>query len=132
MNLLRNVVGFYVTVGVPVVYGLGLWLIVNGEKMNLPSGMQLIGLIGAMLGIVVWILSYIYLGKSFGVLPRTQKKISRGIYGYVRHPMYKGIMLTYLGLSMANQSYTGAWYSLFVMFPMLYIRARFEDKYLKK
>jgi protein-S-isoprenylcysteine O-methyltransferase Ste14 len=124
-------VGFYGTIGVPLVYALGLWLIGYGTQMSLPLLFQVGGLALAILGIGLWIMSYVHLGRSFGVLPRVQKRSKRGIYGYIKHPMYKGIMLTYLGLSMANQSYTGAWYSVLVLFPMLYIRARLEDKQLR-
>ena len=131
MKLLRNVAEFYGTVGVPLIYGLGLWLIAYGQRMSLSETFQIGGLIGAMLGMCLWIISYVHLGSSFGVLPRVQKRVSRGIYGYIKHPMYKGIMLTYLGLSIANQSLTGAWFCILVMFPMLYIRARLEDKKLQ-
>jgi protein-S-isoprenylcysteine O-methyltransferase Ste14 len=131
MKLFRNVIEFYGTIGVPFLYGLGLWLIVDGEKMNLPPVFQIGGLLATIIGLSLWIVSYLYLGKSFGVLPRRQKRVSQGIYRYIKHPMYKGIMLTYLGLSMANLSYDGAWYSVLVLFPLLYIRARLEDKKLR-
>ena len=131
MKLFRNVIEFYGTIGVPLLYGLGLWLIVDGEKMNLPTVFQIGGLLATIIGLSLWIVSYLYLGKSFGVLPRRQKRVSHGIYGYLKHPMYKGIMLTYLGLSMASQSYAGAWYAILILFPLLYIRARLEDKKLQ-
>lgn len=131
MKLLRNVGEFYGTVGVPLLYLLGLYLIAYGEPMSLPIVLQLGGLIGAILGIIIWSVSYVHLGKSFGVLPRSQKRVKSGIYAYIKHPMYKGIMLTYLGLAMTNQSLSGAWYSVLILFPLLFIRARIEDKKLK-
>lgn len=129
--MFRLVLEFYGTIGVPLIYLLGLYLIAYGTPMRLPQTLQIWGLIGAGLGILMWVISYINLGKSFGVLPREQKRVKRGIYGYIKHPMYKGIMLTYLGLAMANQSLTGAWYSVLILFPLLFIRARIEDKKLK-
>jgi len=131
MKLLRRVAEFYVTIGVPILYGIGLWLVESGGKMELPLTFQIGGLMGAILGIVMWVVSYIHLGSSFGVLPRVQKRVRRGLYGYIKHPMYKGIMLTYLGLSLANRSLAGAWYSMLILFPMLYIRARLEDRRLQ-
>lgn len=130
MKLLKNVLEFYGTIAIPIIYLIGLWQVIYGEKMNLPSGVQLIGLGAAVLGIGVWTMSYLHLGNSFGVLPRKQRRVNNGIYRLVKHPMYKGIMLTYLGLSMANQSYGGAWFSVFILLPLLYIRARLEDKQL--
>jgi len=131
MKLLRNVGEFYGTIGVPLLYLLGLYLIAYGEPMSLPIVLQIGGMGGVILGIVVWIVSYIHLGNSFGVLPRSQKRVKSGIYAYIKHPMYKGIMLTYLGLAMANQSLSGAWYSVLILFPLLFVRARIEDKLLK-
>ncbi|MFH2085350.1 MAG: methyltransferase [bacterium] len=131
MKLLRNVGEFYGTVGIPLVYLGGLWLIVYGERMQIPLEYRIGGLIGAVTGIGLWILSYLHLGSSFGVLPRTQKRVTRGVYGYLKHPMYKAIMLTFLGLSFANGSVAGAWYCVLVLCPLLYVRARLEERRLE-
>ena len=44
-------------------------------------------------GLVLWILGMIQLGKSFAVLPGSDALVSKGVYRYVRHPIYIGICL---------------------------------------
>ncbi len=118
---------FYLTLGVPLLYGLNLWLIGLGGSLNLNYGIRIVGLVACFVGILLWILSYFGLGRSFGVLPKKQKRIRRGIYGFLRHPMYVGIMLCFVGLSVANGSESGLSFSLFVMMPLLWWRAGFEE-----
>lgn len=130
-NLVKNVIEFYAVIGIPLIYGYGLWLVAYGEKMNLPEWVRLVGIVGAVGGIVGWVVSYVHLGRSFGILPQEQERVRRGIYQYISHPMYKSIMLTYLGLATANESFDGAWYSVLVLLPLLYIRTRLEEKKLR-
>ena len=90
-----------------------------------------LGIIIAICGLIFWILSYINLGKSFGVLPQEQKRIKSGLYKYFSHPMYVGIWLTFLGLSLANSSWQGILYLNLIITPLLFVRSHFEEKKLK-
>ena len=130
-RLLRNVLEFYGTVGVPVVYAMGLYLIAFGAPVAIGLNFQIIGMVLSVVGIAIWILSYISLGSHFGVLPRAQKRTRRGIYRYHKHPMYLGIMATYLGLSLANRSGMGIGFTVLVMWPLLTLRSKLEDQQLK-
>lgn len=121
---------FYATIGVPLIYLLGLYLIGLGNTVDYPMHLQIIFLIAAVLGIILWIISYLTLGKAFGVLPQKQRRVTAGVYGYFKHPMYWGIFLTYLGLSGANQSTRGLWFTLLVLAPLLVFRAFMEEKQL--
>ncbi len=90
-----------------------------------------LGIIIAIFGLIFWILSYINLGKSFGVLPQEQKKVKSGLYKYFNHPMYIGIWLTFLGLSLANSSWQGILYLNLIITPLLFVRSHLEEKKLK-
>lgn len=129
-KLFKNVMEFYGTVGVPLVYALGLYLIAYGTKVELGINFQVIGIVLTAIGVVIWILSYASLGSHFGVLPREQIRIKRGIYRYYKHPMYLGIMATYLGLSLANRSGVGLAFTVLLLWPLLTLRAKLEDKKL--
>lgn len=98
--------------------------------MHISLGFVIFGLSIAILGIFLWIISFINIGASFGVLPRKQKRVTRGIYKYARHPMYIGIWCTFIGLSLTNESWAGLFFTLVVITPLLFIRARIEDKNL--
>jgi len=91
---------------------------------------QLLGFFLAIAGLVFWVVSYINLGWSFGVLPQKQKRVTKGLYRYFKHPMYMGIFLTFLGLSLANMSFIGLLFTVLVISPILLTRAYFEQKKL--
>jgi protein-S-isoprenylcysteine O-methyltransferase Ste14 len=62
---------------------------------------------------------------------RGQTTISTGPYHYVRHPMYAGGLLLFLGTSLL----LGSWYGLLlilIMIPGLVVRAVLEERVLLK
>jgi protein-S-isoprenylcysteine O-methyltransferase Ste14 len=126
----KYVLEFYGTLLVPVVYLVGLMLVARGEQAELVSGLRLIGLGAALAGIGLWIASYVSLGRHFGVLPRRQVTTHRGVYRDRKHPMYLAILATYIGLSVANASVSGLVYSVFFLAPLLWVRARLEERQL--
>lgn len=127
----QYVLEFYGTLLVPLIYLLGLILIARGEQVEIVSGLRVIGLIAVVSGLILWIASYASLGRHFGVLPRQQQATKRGVYQYRKHPMYLAIMATYIGLSVANASVFGLLYSVFLLTPLLIIRAKLEERQLE-
>jgi protein-S-isoprenylcysteine O-methyltransferase Ste14 len=127
------IVAFYATVLIPLVYFINLLLIYFfPDSLKLPIGFRLLGLIATYMGLIIWVISYINLGKSFGVLPRAQKRVKTGLYSLIKHPMYTGISLTFVGLSLANQSVWGLLFTLLITIPLLVIRSKVEEKKLLK
>lgn len=128
-KLKQNLLEFYGTVAVPVIYALGLYLI-SKQDMELGVTVQILGLVTALIGLLLWIKSFRAIGKSFGVLPRRQTRIKVGVYQYLKHPMYLGIILTYVGLAAAGESSWGLLYTIFILLPLLTVRAYLENKLL--
>ena len=126
----KYILEFYFTIGIPLLYVGNLWAITSSDSLTLTPTLQLIGLLLAAIGIVFWIVSYINLGASFGVLPKTQTTVQRGIYSAFNHPMYLGITYTFFGLSIANRSYTGLLFSLLITTPILVLRGLTENRKL--
>jgi protein-S-isoprenylcysteine O-methyltransferase Ste14 len=126
----KGVVEFYGTIGVPILYGVNLWLVANGGNLRLGLFVKLLGLVIGLSGVGLWLISFVNLGDKFGVLPRRQAKVKRGLYKWFPHPMYMGIEMTFLGLSLANESDKGIAFSVLVMLPLLWWRAGFEEKKL--
>ena len=65
-------------------------------------------------GLIIRWLSIISLGKFFTVDVAIQEKhtlVLRGLYKYVRHPSYTGLLLEFIGLAV----YFGTWISLIVI-----------------
>jgi protein-S-isoprenylcysteine O-methyltransferase Ste14 len=84
-----------------------------------PSALQAVGILIYFVGLGTAVLGRVQLGKNwmdledFQVLP-TQSLTTRGIYGYIRHPIYTGDILLLVGLQLALNS----WLVLAVLIPL--------------
>ena len=88
------------------------------------------GLTIGVLGVVLWALSMLTLGPSLAVFPGTEKLVTGGVYRYMRHPIYVGIVLTLSGLFLACGSMVCLVYVFAVVIPLNIFRARAEEKAL--
>jgi protein-S-isoprenylcysteine O-methyltransferase Ste14 len=103
---------------------------------------QLLGLLGvgagaALLGMSVWEFASSGRGTLSPVDP-PQELVVRGLYRYVRNPMYLGVTTILLGEALLGRSrglliYWAAWFALANLFVMLYeepaLRRRFGPSY---
>ncbi len=53
-------------------------------------------------GLILVIVGKMALGRSFGVVPANRGVVVRGPYGFVRHPIYSGYLITHTGFLLAN------------------------------
>ena len=88
------------------------------------------GLAIGVAGIALWVLSMLTLGPSLAVFPGTDRLVTRGVYRYMRHPIYVGIVLTLTGLFLACGSSICLLYVFIVVIPLNIFRARAEEKVL--
>ncbi|MEI6690267.1 MAG: methyltransferase [bacterium] len=128
---LKYILEFYGTIAIPLLYFGVLYTVWLGGTIAVPLVFQLFGLALCGTGVIFWIISYLQLGHSFGVLPVTRKRVTHGLYGRYKHPMYLGITLTFFGLALANQSLAGILSTLAVLVPVLILRAKLEEKKLQ-
>lgn len=125
------VFSFVLTVLIPLLYLFNINIAYKTpNSFNPPILLIYAGIFLGLLGALIWAISYINLGHSFGVLPKKQKRVKKGLYKYFNHPMYMGIYLTFLGISLANSSWQGLVFLNLVVLPVLFVRALFEDKKL--
>ena len=122
------------TLLIPLLYLLEIFIIVNtGKVLGFGIPITILGLIISFFGLIHWILGFINLGTgAFAVLPKAKKLITTGIYKHHRHPIYLGIILTFLGLSLSMGSWTGIFYVLLILIPLSVIRIKKEEKILLK
>ena len=83
-----------------------------------------------MTGLALWIIGMANLGKGLKVLPGADSIVARGIYRFIRHPIYLGIILTHFGLFFACGSTFGMIYLFIITIPLNIIRAKLEEKAL--
>jgi protein-S-isoprenylcysteine O-methyltransferase Ste14 len=60
-------------------------------------------------GLVLSVWSLVVLGRSFSISPDDRGLVEKGPYRFVRHPMYAGEMLSFLGLCLAYPSPRNLW-----------------------
>ena len=83
-----------------------------------------------MSGLAVWIAGMACLGKALKVLPEANSIVAKGIYRFIRHPIYVGIAFTHFGLFFACGSIFGIIYTFSLIIPLNIIRAQLEEKAL--
>jgi protein-S-isoprenylcysteine O-methyltransferase Ste14 len=83
-----------------------------------------------MIGLTVWISGMACLGNALQVLPRANLIVAKGIYRFIRHPIYIGIVFTHLGLFFACGSTFGIIYTFVLIIPLNIMRAQLEEKAL--
>ncbi|HEX4934438.1 MAG TPA: methyltransferase, partial [Gemmatimonadaceae bacterium] len=82
-------------------------------------------------GLLVIIAGKVTLGRSFGLMPAHRGLVSGGIYGFVRHPIYLGYLVTHIAFVVAHPS---PWNLtlLFISDASLLLRAVYEERTLAR
>lgn len=94
---------------------------------------RLLGLAGSFLGILIVAFALIQLNKYLTPFPspkKNSKLLRTGLYKYIRHPIYAGIILCSTGYGLFSESLwklvvSGLLYLLF------YLKSRYEENLLK-
>ena len=97
---------------------------------GVPRWLQLIGLFLSVAGIIISLASVLALNKNLSAFPtpkQSAKLIQSGIYKYIRHPIYSGILFFTFGFSMYSENTLR-----FLIFFMLLILFRFKAVYEEK
>ena len=81
-----------------------------------------------MAGLAIWVSGMASLGKALRVLPEANSIVARGVYRFIRHPIYIGIIFTHLGLFFACGSTFGIIYTFTLIIPLNIFRAYLEEK----
>jgi protein-S-isoprenylcysteine O-methyltransferase Ste14 len=83
----------------------------------------------SVVGLVVVVAGKMSLGRSFGILPANRGIVCRGLYQWLRHPIYLGYLLTHIAFVFAHPSV----YNILLMLTAdlaLMVRALYEERTL--
>lgn len=100
--------------------------------LHLPALVQTIGSVSAVVGVLVMILALVQLNRHLSPFPTPKSNaqlIRTGLYKYVRHPIYSGILLTVFGYALHEESL----HKLLVGFALLILfslKSSYEEKRL--
>lgn len=113
------------------------WLGIGGFKNNpaligyfYPAA-TFIGVILLIVGVIFSIFSRYCLGSSWSFLAFVSSDrpfIKNGSYGFVRHPIYLGLFVIWIGASFVFFNWIGIISAFIVLLPLLYHRAKIEEE----
>jgi protein-S-isoprenylcysteine O-methyltransferase Ste14 len=101
---------------------------------SLTPFVSLLGLVLMAVAGVILLVSFAGLGNSLTASPLPKQRgqlITTGLYSYVRHPIYSGLLLLSLGVVLDAGWWPQAVVAL-MLFLLLRIKAQFEESLLRK
>ncbi|MBI2324701.1 MAG: isoprenylcysteine carboxylmethyltransferase family protein [Chloroflexi bacterium] len=106
-----------------------------GPEVGVPDALRWIGLVLIVAGPLLQIWAAATLGRHFDVeilVHGAHEVVRSGPYGLVRHPIYTGIALHFIGAMLATGNLLFIAGTLVVSFPALYQRASAEETLLRQ
>lgn len=93
---------------------------------------RVFGIFLGILGLIFWISGKRNLGKNFTttIIPKGVVKI--GIYSKIRHPLYLGTILFFLGFGVYSKSIVGIVLTIILIVPLVTYLAMLEERELIK
>jgi protein-S-isoprenylcysteine O-methyltransferase Ste14 len=89
------------------------------------------GIVIEIAGCVLTLFSYASIGRSWGVIPAQRKIVSRGMYRWVRHPIYSSYQIFNIGFLINNPSVYNFGVALLCLLSQV-IRISAEEKFLEQ
>lgn len=103
-------------------------------RLNFPDNADIINLILAGLGVIIIIVSMLQLSRNLSPFPTPKKDselVVTGLFKYVRHPIYSGILMTTFFLAI----YLNSGYKLIIVLllgTLFYYKSNYEEGELRK
>ncbi len=101
---------------------------------ELPNWIKTIALSAIVIGILIFALAMIQLNKSLSPFPTPKsgsRLIQTGLYKFVRHPIYTGILVAFIGFSVYTESAYRIFISIILYFLFIY-KSTYEERQLIK
>ena len=109
-------------------------LILGGVIFKLSQPMNLWNLYSEILfifGGIFALVSFLFLGRNFAIIPAIRNIVANGTYRIVRHPAYLGELIMTIACVIASQNF----YTVFIIIlflPLLILRIKEEEKLLSE
>ena len=114
---------------VPLIYSVSTWL--DFANYVLPTWAGWIGAVLIVLALIVFWRAHVDLKTNWSPSLEIREKhelITRGIYGYIRHPMYASQWLWVIAQPLLLQNWLAGWLNLVVFIFFYSLRVRAEEK----
>ena len=106
--------------------------IIFKNQFQIPEYVRTIGFIICAIGVIFIIAGIITLGEYFTTSIIPKGLVTTGIYSKIRHPMFIGAILVYIGIVVIFQSIIGFLLVLFILIPFFIYSAIEEEKILSE
>ena len=112
---------------------IGLYIMeVQWIELSLPYWLRYLALIDVAFGVIILLAGLLKLGNNLTPLPRPKRDgelVTGGIFAYIRHPIYAGIIFIMAGGSLY---FSSTWKMLMATFIWLvfYYKSKLEESYL--
>jgi len=114
--------------GLCLTYVLDIFII----EVNWPEFIGIVGLLVSIFGVLIGIISLIQLNKNLSPFPSPKldsELVQTGLYKFIRHPIYTGILCIAFGYGF----YIGSVFKLIIaiaIYFLFYFKSRYEEKKL--
>jgi protein-S-isoprenylcysteine O-methyltransferase Ste14 len=102
------------------------------NQFHIPEYLRTIGFIICTIGVIFIIAGIITLGEYFTTSIIPKGLVTTGIYSKIRHPMFTGAILVYIGIVVIFQSIIGFLLVIFILIPFFIYSAIEEEKILSE
>ena len=106
-----------------------------GPKITLDQALQLGGVALSVLGIACSMWAIVTLGRHYDLVLEVHaghELVRTGPFAWVRHPVYTGLAIHFIGTCLATGNVLLILGTLLVTFPAFYARARAEERLLRE
>jgi len=106
-----------------------------GPALELPDLVRLVGVLLTIGGVALSLWSIATLGRHYDLvleIHADHQLVRRGPFAWVRHPVYTGLALHFIGACLATGNILLTVGTLLVSFPTFIIRARAEEQLLRE
>jgi protein-S-isoprenylcysteine O-methyltransferase Ste14 len=85
----------------------------------------------AVLSMIILLYALLSLGRNIGFIPAQRKVVTKGAYGFVRHPIYSGTFVSLLAFVLRSYSVLNLTMAL-ILIALLMIRGVVEERFLRE
>jgi protein-S-isoprenylcysteine O-methyltransferase Ste14 len=106
-----------------------------GPELDVPEPLRWVGLALIVLGVAFALWAIATLGRHYDLeleIHRDHELVRSGPYRFVRHPIYSGLGMHFVGACLATGNLVLCAGTLLVTFPALYLRAKTEERLLRE
>lgn len=112
----------------------GIFFLPIENNYQIPDVVKYPGLMIFLTGCIITLMAMIQLNRNLTVFPTPKERAvlyTKGLYNFARHPIYTGVILTFLGLSFFSLSFYKLLISIILIF-FFHFKTAYEEKQLEQ